>query len=76
MSHEHNPTDELSELRRQARVNQLRLKIAQQNAALGAAPFKAIAIRSKTFYDPTNYFNPRDYLFETPPFSAAPCPPR
>ena len=65
------PSDELQELRRQARLNQLRLKIARQNEALSALRRSGHRDTLEGFYDPANYFNPCDYLFETPRFGGA-----
>ncbi len=57
---------DLAALRRQARLNQLRLKIAQQNEALAGLRRSGFRDTLEDFYDdPGNFFNPRDYLCGT-----------
>ena len=63
--------NEFQNLKRQARTNSLRLKIAQQNAALAALRSQGFSDKLEDFYDASNYVNLRDYLFETPPFFGA-----
>ena len=66
MKEQTTPSDNLGELRRQARLNVLRLKIAQQNEALAALRRSGFRDSLEGYDDPSNYFDPRDYLFEVP----------
>jgi hypothetical protein len=66
-----NDQNELHELKRQARANALRLKIAQQNAALAALRSQGYSDKLEGYDDPSNRVDYRDYLFETPPLFGA-----
>jgi hypothetical protein len=66
MKEQPTPPGDLHELRRQARLNSLRLKIAQQNEALAALRRSGVRDSLEDFYDSANFFDPRDYLFEVP----------
>ena len=50
-------SDQLAEMRRQARLNRLRLQIAQQNEALAALRRAGFRDALEDFYDPSNIFN-------------------